>query len=302
MPRLPPYGVHIFGSDPRRNIRDYGAPLSERAVELQRAYPEAVLVGCSAARVHGLDVLPPGIPDTTWPIEVTLPGRAGNSSIDGCVVRRIHVPTSEIMSFDRIRSTCPERTMVDCGRWLSRPQALAAADQLLRHGASRARAAVYCDESRGQMGIRRSRQILAMADPKSESPGESWVRCLMLDAGLPAPMCQHVLFNGEVRMDLAYPWLRLAVEYDGREFHQLSNAAHDRDRRARVVGHGWSVLSVRSDAVLVDPDSFFRQLIGRMLDAGWTPDLGRRRMVQRRVNFIGMQYRLAREMGLLREL
>ncbi len=58
---------------------------------------------------------------------------------------------------------------------------------------------------------------------------------LLVAAGLPRPVQQHELrANGRtIRIDLAYPELRIAIEYDGWDFHS-SRSAFDRDRAPRT--------------------------------------------------------------------
>jgi very-short-patch-repair endonuclease len=80
---------------------------------------------------------------------------------------------------------------------------------------------------------------------------------LLVAAGLPRPVQQHKLrVNGRtIRIDLAYPELRIAIEYDGWEYHS-TRGAFDRDRaRANELELlGWTVLrftSKSSDTTMV---------------------------------------------------
>ncbi|MGN6721112.1 MAG: DUF559 domain-containing protein [Marmoricola sp.] len=51
------------------------------------------------------------------------------------------------------------------------------------------------------------------------------------------------------RLDLAYPDHKVAVEYDGEEFHRRTQAQleHDIQRRRWLRGHGWTVIVVTKD-------------------------------------------------------
>ena len=49
----------------------------------------------------------------------------------------------------------------------------------------------------------------------------------------------------EFRLDLAYPARRVAVEYDGEEFHAEAHRAHDERRRQLLHEAGWTVIVVR---------------------------------------------------------
>ena len=75
---------------------------------------------------------------------------------------------------------------------------------------------------RGRRGVVQLRDLIPLATPLSESPGESWARIDIHDAGLPAPTPQYAIeVNGVVkyRLDLPYPEWKIVVEYDGEEHH-----------------------------------------------------------------------------------
>jgi hypothetical protein len=101
-------------------------------------------------------------------------------------------------------------------------------------------------------GVVQLRQLVPLADPRAESPGESWVRISIVDAGLPAPEPQcsvHDEYGEPVfRLDLAYPLSKVSIEYDGREYHQsLQRREHDRLRREWLEQRGWTVIVVCKD-------------------------------------------------------
>jgi hypothetical protein len=98
-------------------------------------------------------------------------------------------------------------------------------------------------------GTRRAALLLQLVDGRSESPPESWLRLLVIEAGFPLPDVQHRVLDidGKLiyRLDLAWPELRIALEYDGYEAHAgraLRDAARDEDLARR----GW--LTVRASA------------------------------------------------------
>jgi very-short-patch-repair endonuclease len=62
------------------------------------------------------------------------------------------------------------------------------------------------------------------------------------------------------RLDLAYPRARVAIEYDGEEFHSSpEDKQADRDRRAWLERHGWVV-------IVVDKDSFTDEALGAWIE------------------------------------
>jgi hypothetical protein len=98
-------------------------------------------------------------------------------------------------------------------------------------------------------GTRRAEVLLALATGKAESPPESWLLLLVADAGFPLPEPQFEVrhLDGRVlyRLDLAWPELRIALEYDGYEAHE-GRAEADTERDLRLAGRGWIVIRVRS--------------------------------------------------------
>jgi very-short-patch-repair endonuclease len=68
---------------------------------------------------------------------------------------------------------------------------------------------------------------------------------------MPVPFLQHwVTVDGvpTYRLDLAYPKSRVAIEFDGREFHEgADRRERDRARRSWLAEHGWTVIVVTQD-------------------------------------------------------
>lgn len=110
-------------------------------------------------------------------------------------------------------------------------------DELLRH--------------RSLRGVRAAREAVGRSDGRAESPPETYVRLLLVDAGL-APVPQHDVHDARgrwvARVDLAFPAARVAIEYDGRLVH-LERHAFGRDRRRQndLVAQGWLVLRHTAD-------------------------------------------------------
>lgn len=99
-------------------------------------------------------------------------------------------------------------------------------------------------------GTRRARGLLELVDGLAESPQESILRLLVVDAGFPVPAAQHPVLavDGSVRwrLDLAWPRLKIALEYDGYAAHrgrEPQDAARDEDLRRR----GWIVLHATAE-------------------------------------------------------
>lgn len=297
MSSLPPYSVHAAGFVQRRHPR--GGTIAERAALLGDTLGDAVLVGRAAAALHGLDVLPPGVAEAAWPLQVVVAPGVRPRGLAGCDIHEAVLPEGDVCTVAGIRVTTLERTALDCARSLPRLEAVAAVDQILRAGVELDRLQRRGLEFAGQRGDAVVCSVLRVCDPAAESPGESWTRCLILDAGLPRPVGQYrldVSGYGIVRLDLAYPDYRLAIEYDGREHHtRFSDVLRDRRRRGALESEGWTVLAVRSGSVLHQPDVLFARLLHQLHERGWSAPAGTLATIRKRINYICMCQRRNRE-------
>jgi very-short-patch-repair endonuclease len=158
-----------------------------------------------------------------------------------------------------VRVTTPLRTALDLGCRLNRREALAAIDAILRaHGLVRSDLTRWLLRFAGRRGVVQLRELVGLADPRAESPGESWTRLEIHDHGLSRPEVQWwVVVGGKptYRLDLAYPHAKIAIEYNGEEFHSSDeDLAADAERRDWLERHGWTV-------IVVDKDSFTDEAI-----------------------------------------
>lgn len=168
---------------------------------------------------------------------------------DGLVVRRCALRRDEVVRTSLGWATNPARTACDLLLTLSRDRAVPAVDAVLHvSGATVPEVASALATRRGARGVTRARLWLPLADGRAESVRESELRLLLADAGLPVPVPQHVVRDGEgafvARLDLAWPDAKVAVEYDGA--HHRARDQHSRDlaRHNRLRALGWVVLQV----------------------------------------------------------
>jgi hypothetical protein len=146
-----------------------------------------------------------------------------------------------------VRVTTPIRTAMDLGCSMVRRRALATMDGLMReHGFSVDDLRRLLPRYFRRRGVIQLRELVPLVDGRAESPRESWTRLEIIDHGLPAPELQwwiHVDGVPTYRLDLAYPHARIAVEYDGAEFHSsLADRERDLARRTWLREHGWTVI------------------------------------------------------------
>ncbi|MHA7650314.1 hypothetical protein ACX9NE_10990 [Mycobacterium sp. ML4] len=123
-----------------------------------------------------------------------------------------------------IPATTPARTAFDLAGRYPLGKAVAAIDALAR--ATRLNAAdavLIADRYKGHRNVRRARQALTLVDPGAESPRETWLRLLVIDAGYPPPRTQIPIYGryGELVgvVDMGWEAMKLALEYEG-EHHR----------------------------------------------------------------------------------
>lgn len=148
--------------------------------------------------------------------------------------------------------TTPLRTAWDLTRRLDLVESVVAVDALARRhnryrpGFDPAELIRLRSERPGARGCRSLDRVVALADPRAESPMETRLRLLLVLAGLPGPHVQYRLDDVRVRFDLAYPEVKLAIEYDGEDHDD----ALDRARDVVTSARGWHTIRlVRRDVV-----------------------------------------------------
>jgi hypothetical protein len=200
----------------------------------------AVCLGTAAA-MYGFDTEGPG------DLHVLNPPGSRLRSVDGLVVHRLDGAPLTVV--EGRSATAPAWTAVEVARSLRRPRALATLDAALRSGTcSRPELWRAAAEQAGRRGIVAVRNLIPLADHRAESPMESEARLAMIDGGLPIPELQYDIIdgNGELRrVDFAWPDQRIAVEYDGVDWHSGPEAMRrDRRRTAALLDVRWVVLAI----------------------------------------------------------
>ncbi|WP_433390039.1 DUF559 domain-containing protein [Micromonospora sp. KLBMP9576] len=225
----------------------------------------AAISGLSAAFLWGVDLLP-----RASPVSVALPSAARRRSTQRVSVNQLSLSAREITRFAGLPVTTGVRTAFDLGRQLSRTDALVAVDALLHRRVVKPPAlSGYLDTHNGWPGTAQLREVLALAEPLSESPMETRVRLVLHDAGLPPLTAQHDVHGirpqpGRVllgRVDLAYPRWRIAIEYEGDHHRERSHFQRDVARLNALRAAGWLVLRFTADDVLRHPDRIVRLVV-----------------------------------------
>ncbi|GAA1523103.1 hypothetical protein GCM10009741_25960 [Kribbella lupini] len=201
-----------------------------RALSVTRLLPpDATACGRTAAWIHGIDT--------------TALGESGEPGLQWT-----NQPTDTV-ELAGLQVTSPASTALALATNLPRPFALSAVDAFLRSGATTLDVLRQLASHSDQPRIWQARRILEYADARAESPGESWLRLRLLDAGFPRPALQ--VHAGKYRLDLAYPepledGRRLGLEYDSDRWHSRPRQqARDERRQEELAKLGWHIISVR---------------------------------------------------------
>lgn len=247
----------------RHPIRDVYVPaqaaddISLRIAVLRLVVPrDCFIVDRTAAWLHGAPmVLAPN--DHLEPPKVSMFKHADAGRLRNELARsgeRTVLPR-DLMDIGGLCVTTPLRTALDLGRFLSRDQALAALDALLRLGVfSRDELAFELPRLKGQRGVRQLRHLVLLADGRAQSPGESVLRLRWIDAGLPRPQLQiEIIEAGRTifYLDIGLEELLFAIEYDGEEWHSAEeDREYDETRRSWLQSRrGWLIKPFRKEHV-----------------------------------------------------
>jgi very-short-patch-repair endonuclease len=211
---------------------------------------EAAFSGVTAGWLHGLDLRP------TSPIEVTIPPGCGVSQRAGVRLRRSALAPTDIVVRQRLPTTSRLRTTFDLARHLAFIEAVVAVDMALHNRlTSLPRLRDYVAAHAAFRGAAQARKVVKLAEPRSESPMETRLRLLLINAGLPRPQAQAELRDERAafvaRVDLYYPDQRLAIEYDG-STHRDSLVADNR-RQNRLLAAGYRLLRFTAADVQSSP-------------------------------------------------
>ena len=162
------------------------------------------------------------LPSTTRAARDPKTGLTGLEQARGYGVSRHHW-AADTVECQGVNVTSLVQTVIDCLVRLELPEAVAIVDAVMVAGAPRARASPGSSCRRHhpfwhRLPRRRVLEVLALADEKSESVGESRSRALIHVLGLPAPVLQHTFRDSEgfiARTDFFWPEHGVIGEFDG---------------------------------------------------------------------------------------
>lgn len=202
----------------------------------------------TAARIHGMP-LPMRLESCT-DVHIASPTGRSRMQRPGVIGHRLQ---SEVVEIDGMRVEARADTFIHLATLLTFEELVAVGDWLVSpqraHPLTIEDLAATVRRYRGARGVGKARRAVAAIRRGAESPRETLTRLLIVGAGLPEPMLQHEVFDERGtfvgRLDLAWPHLRLAVEYDG-EAHYSDRRQQERDivRLRRLRELGWEVIQL----------------------------------------------------------
>lgn len=217
-----------------------------------------ILAGLAAAALHGSKWI-----DDDEPVELIW--RNPHPPV-GVITRNQRLDGDEVTHVARLPVTTPARTAYDMARQLPRAKALVRLDALMRVTPFSVEEVLsLAKRYPGGRGLRRLRMVLPLVDGGSASPKETWLRLLLLDAGLPRPTTQIPVHESWCLigiLDMGWEKYKVAVEYDGDQ-HRTDRRQYVRDQRRlrELEAMGWIIIRVIAEDRPVDVIRRVRQAL-----------------------------------------
>jgi hypothetical protein len=220
--------------------------LAARAV-YERLRGRAVISHQSALLLHGVRVSELDLR------RVHLTRRAGAGRSDAAVCLHAARPTVDVvLELDGVRTTPPARAVVEAVRATSYPVAVSVVDQALRLRIATPRALTDAlVPFARRTGIRIAERAVLFGDARAESVGESRLRVLFADVGLPLPLPQAEIRDKHgvllARVDFLFERYGVIVEFDGAVKYGDGGAAAlvaEKAREDRLRDLGYQVVRV----------------------------------------------------------
>jgi hypothetical protein len=200
-----------------------------------------VITGRAAAVLHGALWV-----DDDTPVELIW---ENDHPPAGIITRDERFSCEEVVEIQGMAVATPQRSALDLGRYLTRRLAVAHLDALARAtGLTKEHVLPLAARYKGARGVRRCRQALDLMDDGAQSPKETWLRLLLIDAGFPRPQTQIPDYDAEygwAYIDMGWEDLKIGVEYDGDQ-HRTDRRrfVRDIDKLKMLQRRGWIIVRV----------------------------------------------------------
>lgn len=225
---------------------------------------KGVIAGRAAAALHGAKWV-----DASTPIEVIAEHTRRRK---GVLVHEERIAPDEITCIANLPVTTVTRTAWDIARHLPRDIAVVHLDALAAAtGMTFQEVIALAGRYRGARGIRCARTALSLMDAGSQSPEETRLRLILIDAGLSAPRTQIRVSDGynEAFIDMGYDEPMVGLDYEGA--HHSENRGqyvYDIGRADLIDRQGWIDIRVVKEHSRRFITHRVREAFARR---GWTP-------------------------------
>ena len=222
-----------------------GAPLSLRDRTVAAwlwSRRRGVISGVAASALHGARWV-----DDDAVIELNWPGR---KSPPGVTARNETLLDAEISSRAGVSVTSIPRTAFDLARRGPSGQAVERLDALAAVTNFAVQDVLDIAANHPHVkGLQRVRGLLEQVDAGAQSPRETWLRLLLIEAGLPRPETQIPVTRldgySHYFLDMGWRDVMVAVEYDGEQHRVDRNIYRDDLARSEYIAHvGWRRIRV----------------------------------------------------------
>lgn len=225
-----------------------------------------VIAGLAASALHGAQWV-----DADVDIELIAQNTRAQP---GLIVRDETLADDEVTKVAGLPVTTPARTAYDLARHLPRGNAVARLDALARATPfSTEDVLLIAKHHQGARYLRRLQAALPLVDAGAASPKETWLRLLLVDAGLPTPTTQIPVRDRRywpfAWLDLGWEDYKVSAEYDG-EHHQKDRAQYvkDHQRQRKLERLGWINIQVINED---NPQETIHRVTQALHARGWRP-------------------------------
>jgi hypothetical protein len=225
----------------------------------------ATIAGAAAAALHGTKWIPNDIPVELICVNSRPPR--------GVLTRRCLLLDGEAQLMDGRSVTTPERTAFDIGRGGAIHSAVARLDALAAATGFKVEDVLRVSRRHPHSpGLRRLETALELVDAGAQSPRESYLRLLLIEAGFPRPQTQIPVLGADgipvAYIDVGWEKYMVGVEYEGDQ-HQTDRRRYVNDihRLEMLEQMSWLIVRVVAEDRRAD---IVRRVRGAMVERGWT--------------------------------
>lgn len=191
---------------------------------------------------------------------VCVPRQDMRSTVRGMQFRVWSLPVQAQLLENSISVVDPITACMQMLAFCSREEAVMMFDSLVCRDPIRRLASLnelegYLADSASFRGRKNGMWAIERCREGTDSPMETRLRLKIVCSGLPCPEVNYRLVHPKTKemwfFDLSYPEHRVALEYQGEQFHTTRDALHRDSRKiAAVQGLGWAIIPITWESLL----------------------------------------------------